>query len=141
MKIKFYAVRKAEIRKAGTVQLECLVIQLDGKSWAEAGRNEKLAFPNQQVIAHVGISKKGQWILSCDDKLYVRYPRYELTGNKPIYARNAQARVQALKTSPKSYRYGGRVAGLIHLWGGDTAWGGSGKMALKPFNGKFRTAW
>lgn len=137
--VRDYAVKSATRRKAGTVQKECLVIHLDGKSFGSASKKSKLD-EAMMVISHVGISKKGHYVFEFEGKLWIRYPRYELTGKESLWYRNAEDRRRALSMATFSMRDSktGRVGGYVHLWSGDIAWGGSGKFALKPFEGQFR---
>lgn len=92
----------------------------------------------------LALAKKGQYVFEWQGILYVRYPRYELTGKDSVFKRNEAARKKAqvwAANRPSYQRKNGRVSGNVHLWGGDIAWGGKGKMALKPFTGEFRIDW
>lgn len=148
----YYAVKSAVWRKAGTVQKRCLVIQLLGTSFGDADSFRKLCIPGQKVIAHVGLSKKGQWVFLWKKSLWIRYPRHELTGKETLWKRNAKEREKLKayyhnhpKPTPRSLsgnlvggRSDDRIAGAVHLWSGDAPWGKNGKFALKPFKGELR---
>jgi hypothetical protein len=159
--VRYYAVKKAEVRKAGTVQKEVLVINLDGLSFGSAGREGKLSNPEAGILAHVGVSKKCQYVFFWDGELYVRYMSHELSGKASSYDRRAEARLACSVGEQKRREYSfvhypdsyaaqlydptklpTRIGGSVHLWSGNVSWGsGKGKIALKPFDGEFRHDW
>lgn len=140
MKPSVYAVKKAVVRPAGKIQQEALVVQLDGTSFGSAGIVEKIGRPHQELIAHVGISKRGNYVFEFRDQLWIRYMQYELSGRLSRWNRMQEQR-EKIKQSDyyKCHKHkNGRLGGYVHLWSGDISWGGAGKFALKPFEGEFR---